>query len=348
MDEARYVAGRIRKWVDEGGLRSEVAVLYRSNAQSRVFEARSNENRIPYRVYGGLRFFERAEIKDALAYLRLTLNPADDASFERIVNHPPRGIGERTVDMLRQIARTEQRSLWEVAVEAVDSGEFTARAAGAISRFVELIRQMNEHMQNLPLYEQVEAVISLAQLKEHFRTKEKGEQGQARIDNLNELVTAANGYTFVREEELPEMDELSSFLAHAALEAGEGQGEAGEDCVQMMTLHSAKGLEFPLVFLCGLEEGLFPHQMSVDEPGRLEEERRLCYVGITRAEQQLVISYAEQRQLHGKPVSIRLHVSRELPEELLDEVRPSADLSDQLSLKPSGTGCAALYASEQP
>ncbi|MGB0846475.1 MAG: DNA helicase II [Thiolinea sp.] len=323
LDEARYVAGRIKQWVDYGNLRSEVAILYRSNAQSRVFESTFNENRIPYRVYGGLRFFERAEIKDALAYLRLTTNLADDPSFERIVNHPPRGIGERTVDMLRQIARTERRPLWEVAVEAVESGEFTPRAAGAIGRFVSLIKQMNEDIQGLPLYEQVEAVISLAKLKDHFLAKEKGEAGQARVDNLNELVTAANGFVYIQDEELPDMDELSSFLAHAALEAGEGQGEAGEDCVQMMTLHSAKGLEFPMVFLCGLEEGLFPHQMSVDEPGRLEEERRLCYVGITRAEQQLVISYAEQRQLHGQtrfnPPSRFL---KELPGELVDEIRP--------------------------
>ncbi len=323
LDEARYITGRIKQWVDDGNLRSDVAILYRSNAQSRVFESTFNENRIPYRVYGGLRFFERAEIKDALAYLRLTSNLADDPSFERIVNHPPRGIGERTVDMLRQIARTERRPLWEVAAEAVDSGEFTARAAGAIGRFVHLIRQMNEEIKSLPLYEQVEAVISLAGLKEHFLAKEKGETGQARVDNLNELVTAANGYVHIQDDELPDMDELSSFLAHAALEAGEGQGDAGEDCVQMMTLHSAKGLEFSMVFLCGLEEGLFPHQMSVNEPGRLEEERRLCYVGITRAEQQLVISYAEQRQLHGQtrfnPPSRFL---QELPEELVDEIRP--------------------------
>ncbi|PID99930.1 MAG: DNA helicase II [Thiothrix nivea] len=323
LDEARYIAGRIKQWVDDGHLRSEIAILYRSNAQSRVFESTFNEHRIPYRVYGGLRFFERAEIKDALAYLRLSVNPADDASFERIVNHPPRGIGERTVDMLRQIARTEQRALWEVAEEAVSSGEFTARAAGAIGRFVELMKQMNEEIRHLPLSEQVETVIALSRLKEHFLAKEKGEQGQGRVDNLNELVTAAQGYIHIQDNELPDMDELSSFLAHAALEAGEGQGDAGEDCVQMMTLHSAKGLEFPLVFLAGLEEGLFPHQMSVDEPGRLEEERRLCYVGITRAEQQLVISYAEQRQLHGQtrfnPPSRFL---RELPEALIEEIRP--------------------------
>ncbi|MCB1619906.1 MAG: DNA helicase II [Thiothrix sp.] len=323
IDEARYIAGRIRQWVDDDGLRSAVAVLYRSNAQSRVFESTFNENRIPYRVYGGLRFFERAEIKDALAYLRLTINPADDASFERIVNHPPRQIGERTVDLLRQIARTENRSLWEVAREAVDSGEFTPRAASAIGHFIQLIERMAQDIHGIPLAEQVEAVVSLSRLKDHFRAREKGEQGQARVDNLNELISAARSYVQVQVEEMPDMDELSAFLSHAALEAGEGQGEAGEDCVQMMTLHSAKGLEFPLVFLCGLEEGLFPHQMSVDEPGRLEEERRLCYVGITRAEQLLVISYAEQRQLHGQTrFNAPSRFLRELPPELLEEVRP--------------------------
>lgn len=323
LDEARYIAGRIKQWVDQGGRREEVAILYRSNAQSRVFESVFNEQRIPYRVYGGLRFFERAEIKDALAYLRLTLNHADDPSFERIVNHPPRGIGERTVDNIRQISRSEGRSMWEVTEEAARSGEFTPRAANSLLQFIHLIKQMGEEIQRLPLAEQVDTVIALAKLKEHFLTKEKGEPGQARVDNLNELITAAAGFIQVQTDELPEMDDLSSFLAHAALEAGEGQGEAGEDCVQMMTLHSAKGLEFPLVFLAGLEEGLFPHQMSADDPGRLEEERRLCYVGITRAEQQLVLSYAEQRQLHGQtranPPSRFL---RELPEDLLNEVRP--------------------------
>lgn len=323
IDEARFVAGRIQKWVDQGGMRREVAILYRSNAQSRVFESTFNENRIPYRVYGGLRFFERAEIKDALAYLRLTINHQDDASFERIVNHPPRGIGERTVDILRSHARATNLSLWEAAAQAADIGDFTPRASNGVLGFVQLIKRMASDIHSLPLREQVEIVIDLAGLKPHFLAKEKGEAGQGRVDNLNELVTAAQGYTYVQSEETPDMSELSAFLSHAALEAGEGQGEAGEDCVQMMTLHSAKGLEFPLVFLCGLEEGLFPHQMSADDPARLEEERRLCYVGITRAEKELVMSYAEQRMLHGRtqfnPPSRFL---RELPPELVEEVRP--------------------------
>jgi DNA helicase-2/ATP-dependent DNA helicase PcrA len=323
LEEARFVAGRIQRWVEQGGSRSEVAVLYRSNAQSRVFETTFNENRIPYRVYGGLRFFERAEIKDALAYLRLTANRRDDASFERIINHPPRGIGERTVDILRIHARTANISLWEAANQAADIGDFTPRAANSVMAFVHLVNRMASDIHTLPLGEQVDVVIDLAGLKQHFLAKEKGEAGQARVDNLGELVTAARTYTYIKTDDMPEMDELSAFLSHAALEAGEGQGEAGEDCVQMMTLHSAKGLEFPLVFLCGLEEGLFPHQMSADDPNRMEEERRLCYVGITRAEQELVMSYAEQRQLHGRtqfnPPSRFL---RELPDELVEEIRP--------------------------
>lgn len=322
-DEARFVASRIQNWVDQGGQRREVAVLYRSNAQSRVFETTFNEQRIAYRVYGGLRFFERAEIKDALAYLRLTANRQDDASFERIVNHPPRGIGERTVDILRTQARSAGISLWEAACGAIDSGEFTPRAGNAILRFVQLIERMGADINGLPLAEQVETVIELSVLKAHFKAKEKGEQGQARVENLNELVSAAQAYVHVESEELAQMDRLSGFLANAALEAGEGQGEAGDDCVQLMTLHSAKGLEFPLVFLCGMEEGLFPHQMSADDPTRMEEERRLCYVGITRAERELVLTYAEQRRLHGQT---RFHPPsrfvRELPEDLLMEVRP--------------------------
>lgn len=345
LDEARFVAGRIQKWQEQGGMRRDVAVLYRSNAQSRVFETTFNENRIPYRVYGGLRFFERAEIKDALAYLRLTANRHDDASFERIVNHPPRGIGERTVDILRSHARTANISLWEAATQAAEIGDFTPRAANGVLHFVHLIKRMASDIHTLPLAEQVEIVIDLTGLKPHFLTKEKGEAGQARVDNLGELVTAARGFnmqavtdrSLSEAEGMPDMDELSAFLSHAALEAGEGQGEAGEDCVQMMTLHSAKGLEFPLVFLCGLEEGLFPHQMSADDPARMEEERRLCYVGITRAEQELVMSYAEQRQLHGRtqfnPPSRFL---RELPEELVEEVRPKVKTYQTTRYSDSG------------
>ena len=325
QDEARYVLDRIGQWVDQGNRRSEVAILYRSNAQSRVFEERLIQTGIPYRVYGGLRFFERAEIKDALAYLRLCSHREDDASFERIVNQPPRGIGERTLDLVRQQAKALETTLWRSAHALLQSGELTARARNALLGFVDGIDDMAAGIHSLELGEQVEAVINASGLKEHY-AKEKGEKGQARVENLDELISAARGYEPQMEEEA--LPPLADFLAHAALEAGESQAEAWEDCVQLMTLHSAKGLEFPLVFLCGMEEGLFPHQRSVEEPGRLEEERRLCYVGITRAEQQLVLTCAEHRRLHGSDsYSVPSRFIREIPTELLEEVRPRAQVS---------------------
>jgi DNA helicase-2/ATP-dependent DNA helicase PcrA len=324
QDEARYITSRIQRWKEQGGNYNESAILYRSNAQSRVFEMILNELAIPYRVYGGLRFFERAEIKDALAYLRLISNRNDDSSFERVINLPTRGIGDKTVAIVRDYARSTGLSLWQAATQVIAENHLTARASNAIQRFMELVDGMAAHIDGLSLDEQVDYVIETSGLKHHYLTKEKGEKGQTRVENLNELVSAAQGFRYDPEDEHADMDFLSAFLSHAALESGEGQGSKHDDCVQMMTLHTAKGLEFPLVFLAGLEEGLFPHQMSIDEPGRLEEERRLCYVGITRARQQLVISYAEQRRLHG---NIRYNMpSRfvdEIPEELINEIRPS-------------------------
>jgi DNA helicase-2/ATP-dependent DNA helicase PcrA len=301
-----------------------VAVLYRSNAQSRVFEERLMQCGIPYRVYGGLRFFERAEIKDALAYLRLASNRNDDASFERVVNHPPRGIGGRTMDAVRQQAREESCSLWQAAITIANEQMLPARACNAVITFLKLIDTMAEGVGKLPLGEQVEHVMHPSGLVDHF-AKEKGEKGETRLENLQELINAAREY---EPDPDSDMDPLSEFLSHAALEAGEGQGDAWEDCVQLMTLHSAKGLEFELVFLCGLEEGLFPHQRSVEEPGRLEEERRLCYVGITRARKQLVISCAERRRVFGSETyCLPSRFIDEIPGELIDEVRPRPGIS---------------------
>ena len=321
QDEARFTADRVRTWVEQGGRRDEIAVLYRSNAQSRVFEENFIAMGVPYRVYGGLRFFERAEIKDALAYLRLTANPDDDASFERVVNQPPRGIGARTMEQLREQARGQDLSLYLAARQLLAQKILTTRAAGAVHGFLQLIDRLTQETKTLPLYEAVENINTQTGLLEHYG-KEKGEKGQSRIDNLNELVSAARGFHFDSEIH-GEMSPLDAFLAHAALEAGEGQGEAWEDCVQMMTLHSAKGLEFPLVFLTGMEEGLFPHQMSLEEPGRLEEERRLCYVGITRARQQLVLTCTERRRLHGTDrYNLPSQFIGEIPDELIQEIRP--------------------------
>ena len=316
-DEADFVLGRVKDWMDKGNLRSELAILYRSNAQSRIFEETFMNAGIPYRVYGGLRFFERQEIKDALAYLRLIANRDDDGSFERVVNLPPRGIGARSMETIRQHARTNAISLWQSAASQA-GGQLNNRAASAIRKFLALIEKQAGETSNLELYEQVDAVIQTSGLIEHYR-KEKGERGEARIENLEELVSAARGYEPNDEMDLAPMD---AFLAHAALESGENQGDAWEDCVQLMTLHSAKGLEFPVVFLCGMEDGLFPHQRSLGDAGGLEEERRLCYVGMTRAMQYLYLTYASQRRLHG--MDNYRHPSRflsEIPREHTEEVR---------------------------
>jgi len=323
IEEATYIASRIQQWVSHGNSYSDIAILYRSNAQSRVFESTLNENQIAYRVYGGQRFFDRAEVKDALAYLRLCSNRHDDPSFERIVNQPTRGIGDKTVGIIREHARNNSTSMWQTASTLLENSAFTPRAGTSMMGFIELINQMASEITDLPLDEQVEHVIERSKLKDHYIKKEKGDAGQARIENLNELISAAQGFTYNPDDEHADMDFLTAFLSHASLEAGEGQGEVGDDCVQLMTLHSAKGLEFPLVFLVGLEEGLFPHQRSAEEQGRMEEERRLCYVGITRAEKQLVISYAEQRRLYGNTLyGVPSRFLKEIPSALIEEIRP--------------------------
>ncbi|MFT5655852.1 MAG: DNA helicase-2/ATP-dependent DNA helicase PcrA [Arenicella sp.] len=320
QDEARFIIDQIQSWVAQGGLRSEVAILYRSNAQSRVFEEVLLNKGMPYRVYGGLRFFERAEIKDALAYLRLCTRREDDPSFERIVNTPTRGIGNKTVDTVREYARQNQLSMWDACNQLVNSDQLSSRAQSALSVFVNLIQEISQQITGQDLFQQFEIMLDLSKLIEHFQ-KEKGEKGQARVENLQELITAARGYEVDETED--DLPPLSSFLAHAALEAGEGQAEEWEDCVQLMSLHSAKGLEFPVVFLTGLEEGLFPHQRSLEEgAGRLEEERRLCYVGMTRAMQQLWLSHAELRRLYGsEKYTSPSRFLGEIPKELLIEIR---------------------------
>lgn len=322
LDEARFVAQRIKMWMDVGGVRNDVAILYRSNAQSRVFEEILITEQIPYKVYGGLRFFERAEIKDALAYLRLTRNPQDDASFERVVNLPTRGIGAKTVEAIRQLSNAEDINMFTAAVKLIENGGLAPRATSAVRGFLLLIEKLKHETEDFVFHETVEHINQHSGLLDHF-SKEKSERGQSRIENLGELVTAARGFHYNIEEH-GEMDTAEAFLAHAALEAGERQGDAWDDCVQLMTLHSAKGLEFPLVFLAGMEEGLFPHQMSSDDPNRLEEERRLCYVGITRAREQLILSCAERRRLYGQErYNLPSQFIREIPENLLHEVRPA-------------------------
>ena len=318
LDEARFVVERIQAWVEAGNTRREAAILYRSNAQSRVFEEILLNANMPYRVYGGLRFFERAEIKDALAYLRLLAGRHDDAALERIANVPTRGIGDKSLEAVRAQAKIANSSLWEAGQYLLKSNTLAARASGALAAFLALIERLAQETGGQALPELVEHMLQHSGLLGHYQ-KEKGEKGEARVENLRELISAARNFEYEQAEGL---DPLSAFLAHAALEAGEGQAEAWQDCVQLMSLHSAKGLEFPLVFLTGMEEGLFPHERSIVEPGRLEEERRLCYVGMTRAMKQLYLTHAELRRLHGNeyyaPPSRFLS---EIPEELLTPVR---------------------------
>lgn len=328
VDEAQFIVERIHQYIEEGHRRDECAILYRSNAQSRQFEEALIQQQMPYRVYGGLRFFERAEIKDALAYLRLLANPADDASFERAVNMPPRGIGARTLDTIRTHARNFDSSLWQAANNLVKDGAMTKRAANALDSFTNLIQTLRQNRDSLSLHQLVEQVISATKLPEHYNKKNQDGKGVDRVENLEELVNACRQFTYEVDNEGEAQDELSAFLTHAVLEAGEAQGDAFEDCVQLMTLHSAKGLEFPQVFIAGIEEGLFPHRMSSEDPVRLEEERRLCYVGMTRAMQRLYLTYAESRRMHGTdnhPIPSRF--LREIPSELIQEVRASPGLT---------------------
>lgn len=345
MDEARYVIERVQQWVREGGSHSDCAILYRSNAQSRAFEETLMAEQLPYRVYGGMRFFERAEIKDTLAYLRLLTNRSDDAAFERSVNTPTRGIGERTLDEVRRLARTQSLSLWDAATALVADGALTARARNAVAGFLTLISQLTTEVAELSLQDKIDHVLARSGLRAHYDKEGKG-QLDSRVENLDELVSVASRFVRGEQEDSAQMSELVEFLAYAALEAGEGQARADEDGVQLMTLHSAKGLEFPLVFLGGLEEGLFPNQKSVDEPGRLEEERRLAYVGITRARQKLVMSYAESRRIHGMDMfGLPSRFLREIPANLLHEVRPKVQVSRQWQPAPRrDRGHAAIEA----
>ncbi|MET0067036.1 MAG: DNA helicase II [Candidatus Thiodiazotropha sp.] len=328
VDEARFVIERIRQFIEQGHVRAEAAILYRTTAQSRLFEEALIQSAIPYRVYGGLRFFERAEIKDALAYLRLLNNPHDDSGFERAVNTPPRGIGAKTLDGIRAHARDFGCSLWQASGDLLKGGGLAKRAAGALRGFVELIEELRAETREMDLADSVAQVLHASGLPAHFEKSRDG-KGVDRKENLDELVNATRQFEHPPDQE--ELDELSAFLAHAALEAGEAQADPYEDCVQLMTLHSAKGLEFPLVFLVGVEEGLFPHSMSADDPQRLEEERRLCYVGITRAMQTLYICHAESRRMHGSdsyPLPSRF--IREIPSELMREVRAGPAISQPI------------------
>jgi len=334
-DEAEFVVNRVRDNLDRGKRASDAAVLYRSNAQSRVFEEAFLAAGIPYRVYGGLRFFERAEIKDALAYLRLIANRDDDPSFERVVNTPRRGIGARTVDAVRSRARGSGTSLWRAAAGLVAEKALPQRLAGALWKFLKLVDDLDRDTSGCALHEQVEQVIEASGLAKHFASDRTG-NAEARLENLEELVNAARDPL---DDEESDLSPLIAFLSYAVLESGDAQAGATEDSVQLMTLHSAKGLEFSLLFLCGMEDGLFPHQRSLNDADGLEEERRLCYVGLTRAREELYLSYAEQRRIHGTDnYTTPSRFIREIPPDLLEEVRPSFSAGRQAYRR----GAAAL------
>jgi len=326
LDEAYFVVDRIKAWVNEGGLRSDAAILYRSNAQSRQFEEKLMATGTPYRVYGGLRFFERAEIKNALAYLRLMSNRHDDPSFERVINTPTRGLGAKAIDDIRLIAKDQNMSLWSAAITLLKQKPMTPRAKKALVGFLELIDRLCTQAEGLELYEKVQMVNEHSGLIPLYKN-EKGDRGEEKLENLDELINAARLFDAEQENE-ENLSELDLFLAHASLEAGDMQGEEFEDCVQLMTLHSAKGLEFKLVFMVGMEEGLFPSQQSSDDIARLEEERRLCYVGMTRAMRQLYLTYAESRRIYGRESYPRpSRFLREIPAECMQEVRMRATVS---------------------
>ncbi|MFU2132019.1 DNA helicase II [Gallibacterium anatis] len=338
-DEARFVTSQIKQWVDEGGNYDQCAVLYRSNRQSRILEEAFLQSGLPYRIYGGLRFFERQEIKDALGYLRLLANRQDDVAFERVVNTPTRGIGDRTLEILRDIARKRTLTLWQATHLALEEKLVQGRAASALLRFIELINALDNDTFELPLAEQTEFVIEHSGLKEMYQ-KEKGEKGEVRLENLDELVFAARD--FQKPDEAEEMSDLIAFLTHASLEAGERQASPHQQCVDLMTLHSSKGLEFDRVFIVGMEEGLFPSGASGEE-GRIEEERRLAYVGITRARKKLTLCYAEQRRVYSQEEKrIVSRFINELPEENIQEIRLRGTVTRAINREAVGTTKSVL------
>lgn len=317
-DEALYVVRQIRACVDEGKRLKDIGILYRSNAQSRVLEEAMVRAGIAYTIYGGLRFFERAEIKDALAYLRLAVNPNDDTAFERIVNVPPRGIGDKTIEKIKELAEQTQSSLWLAAKKAIDERVLTGKIGGGLNHFIEIMESLMMYSKEASLSHIIESVIKETGLLQYFK-EQKSEKSQSRAENLEELLNATADFEMEYTE--GEGSSLLSFLSYASLEGGERSSGENEDSVQLMTLHSAKGLEYPVVFICGLEDGLFPHHFSRENAQALEEERRLCYVGVTRAMQRLYLTHAEKRRLFGRDEE--RCISRfigEIPSNLLKEI----------------------------
>ena len=328
QDEARFIVDRLQEWFTKGNPRKDSAILYRSNAQSRELEEALLRVGMPYIIYGGHRFYERLEIKNALSYLRLVVNRNDDTAIERIINIPTRGIGGRTLQLIRDIARKNNLSLWDSCIKCINENILSSRATSSVLAFLELIDKLESGCSGLELHQKTEHIIVNSGLVSHHE-KEGGEKARTRIENLEELITACRNFDAPEliSEDNDEIDLtsrrfLATFLDQASLDSGDTQADESDDAVQLMTLHSAKGLEFPLVFLSGMEEGLFPHKMSMDNITGLEEERRLCYVGITRAKEKLFLSYAESRRLHGDvSLSRPSRFIKEIPPTLIEEIR---------------------------
>ena len=322
-DESSFIVDIVKSWLDEGRSLNEVAILYRSNAQSRIIEDSILRAELPYRIYGGVRFYERMEIKNALAYAKLSVDIDNDAAFERVINVPSRGIGAKTMDSIRERARKDNSSLSRAAENLAKEKE--NKASHSIINFFEVIKSLAQIKESKELGKFFEELISKTSLKD-FHGKEPGEKGRSRIENLEELISASSGFIALGEDEEDERIDLELFLDQASLDAGESQADENEDAIQMMTLHSAKGLEFPLVFISGCEEGLFPHRRSAEDPKQLAEERRLCYVGITRAMERLYLTHAETRNMYGmenfSPVS---RFIKEIPKDLKHEIRISSE-----------------------
>lgn len=336
-DEAKFIVDIIKSWMDEGRSLSECAIIYRSNAQSRILEDSILRAELPYRIYGGVRFYERLEIKNALAYAKLALDQNNDTAFERIINVPTRGIGAKTMDQIREAAREENSSLYVAAQNFANSSG--PKIANSLKIFFELVEKLSESAEKKEIEGFFEELLDNTDLKK-FHGKEPGEKGRSRVENLEELISAAAGFFSIGEDADDERSQLEMFLDQASLDAGENQAKENEDAIQMMTLHSSKGLEYSVVFVAGCEEGLFPHKRSTEDPKQLAEERRLCYVGMTRAMERLYLTYAEVRNVYGvdgfSPASRFL---KEIPDEFKYEIRmASENISKSKSFSPKIVG----------
>ena len=337
IDEARQIVDEVRELSRDGVRRTQIALLYRSNAQSRVLEHQLFSANVPYRVYGGLRFFDRQEIKHALAYLRLIGNSDDDTAFSRVVNFPTRGIGNRSIEALQEAAHRANSSLYNAAAS------LGGKAGSSVGSFIRLIETLRSETAGLPLPEVIDHLIEKSGLRQHYLTEKEGRE---RLENLDELINAATNFLQEAAETADEeANPLASFLAHASLEAGEHQAGEGQEAVQLMTVHAAKGLEFDAVFITGLEQGLFPHENAAQERDGLEEERRLMYVAVTRARKRLYLSHAQTRMLHGQTrYCLPSLFLEELPEELLLKVNRAPAYTASV---PSRNSAAPVRVSEQ-